>query len=1144
MPQALAAWVVAALEVYGTEAAIVTAAVELAVTVAISLAISTVAQALAGKPSATGTQPPSREVTSRGTIEFQQLIYGQVRTGGFLAFFGTSGLNNRFLWFVIVLAGHQCEAIDDLWLDSRHILDSDITGGAVTAAAFQDSGSRLFVWKHLGTGTDTVDAQLAADFPEWDSSHVGRGIPYVVYRLDRSQVAYPSGAPASFYALVKGRRLYDPRLDSTNGGSGSQRVTDPSTWVWSQNWALAVRDYLSGGAVVYTATTPDKRKAFGEADARIDDAYVISAANSSDEAVTVPLPVLAGTLDWTNASANVTGNGTLFTSMLAAGNKLIGPDGLTYTIAASPAITDTALTLTAPFAGTTVVNEITHFSTTGATSVTELRFTADCQLSCGNTHAENAAVLLSGGNGHISYVGGKYRIYAGVYTTPVVSLTQDDILGPIDVLSETPADQAWNYVDGTFFDENNGWAQMPFPAQQNSTYETDDGRQYPKSIDLQATRGNYRAQRLANVVLQQSRNKLTIDASQVSQRAMNIAEWETFFLTIPEYGWTNQIFRCVTWTFQSSGLIAMQCRAEGPTAYADPVVSAYVDPSTNNPPAFATSPPDAPIGIGAFGTMNGVLLTLAPPAYFPASSFLEIWEFTSNSPFSSATKVGQTRASSFTVPHSDTLTRFYWVTTGDANGGRSTSQPSGAGIAGTPLSSQFWSPQLRGNASSLGGTIYKNGGTNTWDSDATSAVPYTSISVEGTFGVAGADQGIGLASAVGSVLIASITSGYYAIYASVANGHTFAMVGTTILFTGASPVVGDRYRVSYDGFYVLFYINNALVAATPLLGAQLFIGLTIAVPNGSFTNVQVSASNIATPSAWRESANCVVSDDNAQKQGGTAAWDSAIVSVNGFPVCHMSAKVNSVATNQNRVLMGICSAPVLNPDNTTPSYSWYNDTGANVWSISESGVAGGSFSAPSISDVPWVTVDATSVKYFLNDPNNPVRTVAVSAGTWYGIAVFYDVGGGINSIDFGPTTTRGVKDTAQLGPNAATDVVTATLASATITTSAALVTTTLPAPKQDSLVIVTATFDGFWTSGLGLIVDLNCANVQSGPTSGGTVDLAHTPGAVSPGVRFTSQWEFPLAAGVAPVVKFSSLISGGGNGGVANVVVQHEMIHK
>jgi hypothetical protein len=53
-------------------------------------------------------------------------------------------------------------------------------------------------------------------------------------------------AIASFFVETEGAKLYDRRLDSTAGGSGSHRLKDPSTWEVSSNPAVALDHYLLG----------------------------------------------------------------------------------------------------------------------------------------------------------------------------------------------------------------------------------------------------------------------------------------------------------------------------------------------------------------------------------------------------------------------------------------------------------------------------------------------------------------------------------------------------------------------------------------------------------------------------------------------------------------------------------------------------------------------------------------------------------------------------------------------------------------------------------------------------------------------------------------------------------------------------------
>ena len=44
---------------------------------------------------------------------------------------------------------------------------------------------------------------------------------------------------------MRGAKLYDPRKDSTAGGSGTHRLAAPSTWEWSDCPALADADFLA-----------------------------------------------------------------------------------------------------------------------------------------------------------------------------------------------------------------------------------------------------------------------------------------------------------------------------------------------------------------------------------------------------------------------------------------------------------------------------------------------------------------------------------------------------------------------------------------------------------------------------------------------------------------------------------------------------------------------------------------------------------------------------------------------------------------------------------------------------------------------------------------------------------------------------------
>jgi hypothetical protein len=655
------------------------------VTVAMTVALSAVASAFSAKRK---QGPATRDVTAKGTVEPRQLIYGQARSGGVIIYYELGGPNGLYLFYVIALAGHQCDSITDVWLDSRVIKNAEINASTGVVASTASNGTfwnggnpELWIFKHLGTSAQAADTTLETYCPAWDSSHRGAGIAYIVVQMQHNDPAYPAGAPSSVYALISGRRLYDPRQDSTNGGSGSQRYTDATTWTWSDNWALAVRDYLSGGSIYYDVATPNPLLTIAESNARINDAYTITAANHADEVITVPAPLLSGTTAWINGESQVTGTSTQFSYQLAVGNYLLGPDGNWYEIASITS--DTVLNLTVSFPGmSTSFGQTTQWNTSASATATQARFTCDTQLSCGDTHATNISNMLTGANGHLAYCNGKYRIYAGCYDTPTVTLGADDLVGSVEVATHTAGKDLYNLVSGTFYDELKAWQQSTFPAQQSAAYQTTDGGVFKRDVDLPATRTSWRAQRLANVLLAQSRNMMTITLSGVGPAGMNIGEWETFMLTIPEYNWTSLIFRCLSWKFLTSGLVSITGMVETSAAYADLALGNYQILAGNSAPVMSQKLPAAPGGLVTLSFPTEIILTVALSEPLPRGAVVQVWESTSSSPFSSATLIAEGASTLFTIPNRNTTQYYYWVTVLDITGNQSLPYPSSVGQPG------------------------------------------------------------------------------------------------------------------------------------------------------------------------------------------------------------------------------------------------------------------------------------------------------------------------------------------------------------------------------------------------------------------------------------------------------------------------------
>jgi hypothetical protein len=147
-------------------------------------------------------------------------------------------------------------------------------GQPVTATYQVNRGTGYaYAYPFLGIVAGQRDTNLETwSGGEWTATDLGNGAPRVHVLNIWNETIYATGFP-SVSCVVRGKLVYDPRLDSTNGGTGSHRADTPSTWAYSDNPALCVADYLRDAL------------GFGCASSKVDWPSVIEAANICDELV-------------------------------------------------------------------------------------------------------------------------------------------------------------------------------------------------------------------------------------------------------------------------------------------------------------------------------------------------------------------------------------------------------------------------------------------------------------------------------------------------------------------------------------------------------------------------------------------------------------------------------------------------------------------------------------------------------------------------------------------------------------------------------------------------------------------------------------------------------------------------------------------
>ncbi|PRD42185.1 phage tail protein [Phyllobacterium phragmitis] len=223
---------------------------------AIGVGISYASQALLGKKqdSAVGGMSGTLQL---GGIVPRSFIVGRSATAGSLSYAGTWGKSgktpNAYLTEVIPVSDIRVKGLVGLYVDDAKVeIDYSNTSygdQGFPVPAYAD-GSDNRMWVKFYDGTQTVaDPFLIEKFGSdpnypYTADMVGFGVAYAVVTTQYNTELF-SGYPV-FKFEIEGGLWYDPRLDTTNGGSGPQRWNDPSTWTYTDNPAVILYNILRG----------------------------------------------------------------------------------------------------------------------------------------------------------------------------------------------------------------------------------------------------------------------------------------------------------------------------------------------------------------------------------------------------------------------------------------------------------------------------------------------------------------------------------------------------------------------------------------------------------------------------------------------------------------------------------------------------------------------------------------------------------------------------------------------------------------------------------------------------------------------------------------------------------------------------------
>jgi hypothetical protein len=184
-----------------------------------------------------------------------KFVFGETASGTDVVY--NEKIGDDKVFYVVAAAWHEIESFGSL-----HFNDELITLDGTGTSTGDWAGVVKVIYK---TGTLTQDAISVAG-STWPLAAKGAGVAHFGMFFDvgaeKGQEKLSGGIPSRITQTIKGAKVYDPRLDSSIGGTGSHRVNDQSTWEFENggkqlgsNWALVVAHYLLGyrqnGKLIY-----------------------------------------------------------------------------------------------------------------------------------------------------------------------------------------------------------------------------------------------------------------------------------------------------------------------------------------------------------------------------------------------------------------------------------------------------------------------------------------------------------------------------------------------------------------------------------------------------------------------------------------------------------------------------------------------------------------------------------------------------------------------------------------------------------------------------------------------------------------------------------------------------------------------------
>jgi hypothetical protein len=198
--------------------------------------------------------------------------------------------------------------------------------------------------------------------------------------------------------------------------------------------------------------------------------------------------------------------------------------------------------------------------------------------------------MLTSMGGLLWYSQGKWRMKAAKYTTPTITLDENDLRSGISLSTRHSRRSNFNTVKGKFKGAESDWQEADYPVVSDPVFvSADNNLVNTLDFSLPFTTSSKTAQRIANIALRRNREQLTFSAS-FGLKAFQVDVGDFVYVNNTRFGWSNKAFEVTNWTFGlTEGLdlqVQMTLREISSAVFTDESASVFESNNTTLPSPF------------------------------------------------------------------------------------------------------------------------------------------------------------------------------------------------------------------------------------------------------------------------------------------------------------------------------------------------------------------------------------------------------------------------------------------------------------------------------------------------------------------------------------------------------------------------------